>query len=257
MGKQNWLMDHAHKLRQKGVFPYEYIDSGERLLETDLPTQEQFYDRLHDEPCSDEDYDRAEEVWNFFGCANLLQYLELYLNSDVFLLADVFENFRNISMKFYKLDPAHYLSAPQLAWDALLKYTDRAAPQIPGVNPLMEIQLQHDPEIYRMVQPALRGGICHAAYRHARANNKYMGSFYDPNDALVVHPLHRRQQPLRVCAVAAAAQRGNEMDPRAPTSGDGAGASAGGARPSGRRRRHQEVLHPRRGLGVPRRCVIT
>ena len=95
--------------------------------------------------------------------------MRLYLACDVTLLADVFEHFRTISLHYYQLDPAYYLSTPQLAWDALLKF------ELPR-----QIYLQHDPEIYRMVQPAIRGGICHAAFRHARANNKYMGARYDP-----------------------------------------------------------------------------
>ena len=155
-------------LQKKGVFPYEYIDSFDRLEEKGLPKREQFFDRLHDKECSEEDYSRALKVWKNFQCKDLGDYMFLYLACDVLLLADVFENFRTTSFEFYKLDPAYYISAPQLAWDALLKYSQ------------LHIQLQTDPEIYRMIQPAIRGGICHASVRNAHANNKYMGALYDP-----------------------------------------------------------------------------
>ena len=92
----------------------------------------------------------------------------LYLLSDICLLADVFETFRSNSLEEYQLDPAYYVSAPQLAWNALLKFINRPIPLIT------------DPEMYRMIQPNIRGGICHASVRYARANNKLMGSLFDP-----------------------------------------------------------------------------
>ena len=94
--------------------------------------------------------------------------MRLYLLSDVVLLADVFQMFRYNSLDEYQLDLAYYISAPQLAWNALLKYIDRP------------IHLITDPEMYRMIQPNIRGGICHASVRYAHANNKLMGSLYDP-----------------------------------------------------------------------------
>ena len=94
--------------------------------------------------------------------------MQLYLLSDICLLADVFQMFRNNSLNEYQLDLAYFLSAPQLTWNALLKHIDRP------------IQLITDPEMYRMIQPNIRGSNCHASVRYARANNKLMGSLYDP-----------------------------------------------------------------------------
>jgi hypothetical protein len=99
-----------------------------------------------------------------------MDYMKLYLLCDVGLLADVFENFRQNCREQYQLDPSFYLSAPQLAWDAMLKRTAH------------RFELLNDAEMYRMIQPAIRGGICHAAGRYAKANNKYMGSLYNPNE---------------------------------------------------------------------------
>ena len=155
-------------LEQKGVFCYDYIDKHERLLETKLPPREQFYNRLSGEECSEENYARAQKVWRDFKCGNIGDYMRLYLLCDVALLADVFEKFRNNSLEGYQLDPAYYMSAPQLAWSALLKFIDRP------------IHLITDPEMYRMIQPNIRGGLCHASVRYAHANNKYMGQLYDP-----------------------------------------------------------------------------
>ena len=83
-------------------------------------------------------------------------------------MADVFQAFRNNSLDEYQLDPAYYVSALQLAWNAFLKHIDRPIPLIT------------DPEMYRMIEPNIRGGICHASVRYARANNKLMGLLYDP-----------------------------------------------------------------------------
>ena len=94
--------------------------------------------------------------------------MKLYLLTDICILAVVFETFRANSLNEYQLDPAYYLSAPQLAWSALLKFIHRP------------IHLITDPEMFRMIQPNIRGGICHVSVRYARANNKLLGSLYDP-----------------------------------------------------------------------------
>lgn len=72
---------------------------------------------------TDEEYAFAQTVWNTFNCKTLGEYFDLYLRIDVLILADVFENFRNVCLENYKLDPAHYLTVPSLTFDAMLKYT--------------------------------------------------------------------------------------------------------------------------------------
>ena len=94
--------------------------------------------------------------------------MALYLLSVICLLADLFQTFRNQSLDEYQLDPAYFLSAPQLAWNALLTHIDRPIPLIT------------EPEMYQLIQPNIRGGICHASVRYACANNKLMGSLFDP-----------------------------------------------------------------------------
>ena len=122
--KRYYTGDKLSLVIRKGVYPYEYMDSLQRLKETQLPPREAFYSRLNDEGISDEDYAHARKVWKTFEMKTLQDYHDLYNETDVLLLADVFENFRDICIKNYKLDPAHYYTAPGLAWDAALKITE-------------------------------------------------------------------------------------------------------------------------------------
>ena len=155
-------------VKGKGFYPYEYMDSLERFKENKPPPKEAFYSRLTGEGISDEDHERVKKVWKVFGMKILQDYHDLYNVTDVLLLADVFENFRNICMENYKLDPAHYFTAPGLAWDACLKIT--------GV----ELELLSDIDMLLMIEKGIRGGVSMISNRHGKANNKYMGeSFID------------------------------------------------------------------------------
>ena len=155
-------------LTRKGVYPYDYVSSLDKLFETQLPPKEEFYSKLNDEEISDDDYQHAIQVWNTFGCKTIRDYHNLYLKSDVLLLSDVFENFRKTCLKHYNLDPAHYYTSPGLAWDACLKETGQ------------ELQLLHDYDMLMMFERGIRGGITHISKRYAEANNKYMKD-YNPN----------------------------------------------------------------------------
>ncbi|XP_070165613.1 uncharacterized protein [Polyergus mexicanus] len=111
-------------LARKGVFPYEYVDDVDKLLETHLPPREAFHSSLTGDAISESDYARAIRVWERFRVETLGDYSDLYLKTDVLLLADVFENFRDACMRSYNLDPAYYYTLPGYTWDAMLKYTD-------------------------------------------------------------------------------------------------------------------------------------
>ena len=93
------------------------------LIRIRIKNKSEFYSKLNDEHISDEDYQHVLTVWETFKCKTIKDFHDLYLKSDVLLLADVFENFRKISLKHYKLDPAHYFTAPGLTWDACPKKT--------------------------------------------------------------------------------------------------------------------------------------
>ena len=111
-------------LLRKGIYPYEYMDNWERFNETSLPSKESFYSNLIMEYIDDIDYRHGNNVFNKFKLNNLGDYHDLYVQSDTLLLADVFENFRDMCLKEYELDPAHFLSLPGLAWQACLKKTN-------------------------------------------------------------------------------------------------------------------------------------
>ena len=93
----------------------------EKFSEEKLPSKEEFYSKLNDCGISDDDHNHAKKVWKEFGVKNLGEYHDLYLKFDVLLLADVFEEFRNVCLENYSLDPAWYYTSPRLSWDALLK----------------------------------------------------------------------------------------------------------------------------------------
>ena len=119
---------------------------------------------------SEEDYQHAQRVWKEFGIRNLGDYHDLYLRTDVVLLANVFEAFRDTCLKHYKLDLAHFYTSPGLAWRACLKRT--------GIR----LELLTDPGMLLMFERGIRGGITQAVRKYALANNKYMGDKFNPNE---------------------------------------------------------------------------
>ena len=152
-------------LKQKGVFCYDYVDSIQALDLDRLPPIEDFFNKLTDTPCCHEDYVHAQKVWKFFRCKTLRDYHDIYLNTDVALLADVFQNFRQLCFKFYRIDPVVYISAPQMFWDAMLKFT--------GVK--LDVMLDH--EMYLFWEKHMRGGTTFLNEQYATANNKHIPGF--------------------------------------------------------------------------------
>ena len=152
-------------LLRKGVYPYEYMDEWNKSDEKELPVKESFYSNLTMEDISDTDYKHANNVFKKFDLNNLGDYHDLYVKSDTLLLADIFENFRHVCLNNYELDPAHFVSLPGLAWQACLKKTN------------VELELIADYDMLLMIEDGIRGGICHAIQRYAKANNKYMDDY--------------------------------------------------------------------------------
>ena len=154
-------------VKRKGVYPYDYMGCFERLAETSLPPIECWYSKLNDTNITADDYTHAHKVWDVFGIKTMRDYHDLYLKTDVLLLADVFEEFRNVCLDNYQLDPAWYYTSPGLAWDACLKMT--------RVN----LELLHDQDMLLMVEKDIRGGVSMISTRYGKANNKYMKD-HDP-----------------------------------------------------------------------------
>ena len=128
-------------------------------------SQDKFYSGLSQEGITDDDYLHAQQVWDTFGCTTLGDYHDTYLENDVLLLADVFENFHKAAMATYKLDPAHYYTLPGYSWDCLLKCTN------------VSLELLSDPDMYLFIEKGLRGGISMVSHRHAIANNPQMQNY--------------------------------------------------------------------------------
>ena len=154
-------------MKEKGAYPYDYMDSFQKFSQTQLPKRDDFYSLLTNEEISESEYAHAQKVWETFGIENMGQYHDLYLKSDVLLLADIFENFREHYLHIYGLDPAHYVSLPSSSWDAMQKMT--------GVR----LDLLTDVDMLNFIERGMRGGISTITHRHAMANNKYMKN-YDP-----------------------------------------------------------------------------
>ena len=152
-------------LKQKGFFPYDYMDNIEKLKDPKPPPQKAFYSKLTGKGINNHNYQHVLNVWKTWNMKTLKDYLRLYNTTDVLHLADVFENFRDICLKNYGLDPVYYYTAPGLAWDAMLKIT--------GVN----LELLSDVDMLLMVEKGIRGGISIISNRYGKANNKYMKDF--------------------------------------------------------------------------------
>ena len=137
------------------------MNSCKRFDETSLP----FYSKLNEKGISNIGHAHSQNVWEVFEIKNLGEYHDLYAQSDTLLLADVFENFRNKCIEIYEFDPAHFLSAPGLAWLACLKRT------------AIELELLTDYNMFLMVEKGIKGGKCDIIHRYAKASNKYMKNY--------------------------------------------------------------------------------
>ena len=169
--KNKWkgLPEEAFELlTRKGVYPYAYMDSADRFKETKLPPEKDFYNDLTKQHITEEDYAFVEKLWNTFHLQSLGELHDLYMETDTLLLADVFQNYRQVIMKNYGLDPIHFYTAPSLSWSAGLKFTN------------VKLEIPSDVNMHMFFDRGLRGGISMVSHPYARANNEQMKECYDP-----------------------------------------------------------------------------
>ena len=150
--------EYLELLKQKGAYPYEYMNSFERFNEEKLPVKKYFYSSIKDEKIGDDgkisdghidvnDYLTCKKFWDKFEMKNMGNYHDNYFKKGVLLLADVFERFIDTCLKYYGLDHCHYFSSPGLSWDAMLKMTG------------IELEKILDIDKYLFIEKGLRGGI--------------------------------------------------------------------------------------------------
>ena len=134
-------------ITRKGVFPYSYFSSLSKLDETCLPPRSAFKNDLTGEDCSEEDYAHAQRAWGEFHCKTFGDFMLAYLKLDVYLLADVFEEFRRMSLEQDGLEPTHFVSLPGLSFMSAFKMTGET------------IHLLLDPDLYSLFERGIRGGL--------------------------------------------------------------------------------------------------
>ena len=164
-------------LLRKGVYPYEYMTDWNRFNETMLPSKENFYSSLSGEHINDIYRLCSMQLMygHGFNYKISVSINDLYLQTDTLLLADVFENFRDFSLKNYMLDPAHYITLPSLGWDACLKMSP------------VSLELLIDPDMYIFFENSIRGGISMITHRYSKANNSLLNDykFDEPNSFII------------------------------------------------------------------------
>ena len=171
-GYEEYNENQYKLLLKKGIYPYEYMNDWDKFKENELSPRETFCSKLSMSGVGNEDYEHANRVWKEFGLKDLGKYHNLYLKTDVILLANVFEAFRKVCLKNYGLDPAHFYTAPGLAWKACVKKTR------------IRLGLLLDPDMLLMFERGIRVFtflIIQSVNRWAKANNPYMGSEFVPD----------------------------------------------------------------------------
>ena len=157
-------------LTRKEIYPYEYMSSWDRFEEKQLPPIGAFYSKLSMSSISSDDYQHVQRVWKEFRIHNLGYHHDLYLRTNVVMLANVYKAFRELCLEHYKLDSVHFYTSPGLAWKVCLKHTR------------IRLGLLTDPNMLVMFEREIRGGITQAVHKYAAANNPYMGDKFDPNE---------------------------------------------------------------------------
>jgi len=149
---------------EKGVYPYDNMTSRDVLKQTSLPSMSEFYSNFKMEGITEDEYKRAQEMWDTYKCKNMQHFHDLYVKLDVVLLADCMENFQCVGIQEYGIDPAHCWTLAGYTWKCCLKTTN------------LELQLITDPNIYLMFENAITGGVSPVSNRYSKANNKYLSN---------------------------------------------------------------------------------
>ena len=150
-------------LTMKSCYPYDYATSLQLLKDSQYPAYENFYNKMQQKNISLELYEHGRAVYQAAACSSLEDYTLLYNRLDVYLLAEVVTNFRRHTYDEFRLDVSQFLSAPHLSFNIMLLLNSKR----------YKVELVTDPEMHLMVESGLRGGVTHAALRHAKLPEPY------------------------------------------------------------------------------------
>ena len=157
--QQQQMEEDLALMTRKGVYPYEYMDSFERFEEPHLPPKDAFYTSFTEEGISEIDYTHVQRVFNHFDMIDLRDYHNFSLLTNVLLLADVFENFRDVCLQHYGLDLAHNYTSPGLPWQPAFKMID------------VELDLLTDIDQHLFIEEGISGGMAMISHQYAQANS--------------------------------------------------------------------------------------
>ena len=157
-------------VKEKGIYLYEYMNSFKKFKENKLPDIDKFFSSLKDCGISDQEYQRANDVWKIFRVKNLGEYHDLFLKTDVLLLCDIFEKFINTCLEYYSLDPSHYFSSLGLSWDSMLKMTGIESQKIDNID------------MHLFLQKGMRDGISYISKRYAKADDNKTIMYWDASN---------------------------------------------------------------------------
>lgn len=151
--------EHQRLLKRKGIYPYEFATSHEQMeKQTSLPSREDFFSSLSGSMPSEEEYERAGEVWAGLGCASLMDYCLHYLQTDVVLLAAFMTKYKKLIFSKYSLEVNHFVSSSSLSLTAMYKFTGA------------RVQRVSDPAMHTMLTSGIKGGYAAVHKRYAEAN---------------------------------------------------------------------------------------
>ena len=157
-------------VKEKGIYPYEYMNSFKRFKESKLLDKSIFFSSLKDCGINEIEYQKAINVWKVFKIKTLRGYHDLYLKTDVLLLCDVFERFIKTCLEYCSLDPSHYFSSPGLSWDALLKMTG------------IKLELISDIDMHLFIEKGMTGGISYISKRYSNVDENKCIMYWDANN---------------------------------------------------------------------------
>ena len=162
-------------MTRKGVYSYEYMDSSERFQERELPPKDVFYSPLTEEDISEIDYTHTQRVFSHFDMTDLRDYHNFYLLTDVLLLANVFEKFRDMCLQHYGLDPIQNYTSSGLSWQAALKMMD------------VEFYLLTDIDQHLLIEEEIKRGVAIISYRYVRTNACGMENSASKRNSYILH----------------------------------------------------------------------